>query len=268
MEKAGVLDDFGPQNSAPGDLNQRGELLVEYLSDGLGYRTGVYRDGTLTDLPRAGGQPVFGPAINDAGWVTGYFTGADGRNFAFIWDGETYKNLTQWSGNSVGLVINNLGQVVGVADNRAFLYADGELIDLNTRIDRSADLSLISADEINDRTQILSQSCDRAGVFCYASVLLNPVPAVPELSAIAMLLGWAGLGWAWQVRIGCAASFGAAAPVRLRHRSRRNRLSPISRRVCHPAAVRPSSCALVSVRRARACDDRVSRLPLVLFISV
>lgn len=184
----GVVDDFGPQNSAPGDMNARGELLVEYFGDGLGYRTAVYRDGTLTDLPRSGGMQFFGQAINDAGWVTGYFTSAEGRTHAFVWDGQTYTNLTPWAASGFGYDINNLGQVVGVADNRAFLYADGELIDLNTRIDPGADLLLVSASDINDRTQILSHSCDRAGVFCYGSMLLDPVPAIPEPSPISMAL--------------------------------------------------------------------------------
>ena len=172
----GVIDDFGPDNSAPGDMNARGELLVEYFAGGLAYRTAVYRDGALTDLPMSGGLQFFGQAINDAGWVTGHFTNADGGIDAFLWDGQTYRNLTPWAANSFGYDINKLGQVVGVADNRAFLYADGELIDLNTRIDPNADLLLISANEINDRGQILAHSCDKAGVFCYGSMLLTPVP--------------------------------------------------------------------------------------------
>ncbi len=190
----GVVDIIGPDNSAPGDMNARGELLVEYFGNGLGYRTAVYRDGTLTDLPTSGGMQFFGLAINDAGWVTGYFANADGAIDAFVWDGQTYRNLTPWAANSFGHDINNLGQVVGVADDRAFLYADGELIDLNARIDPTADLLLISADDINDRSQILSRSCDRTGVFCYGAMFLTPVPAVPEPTAFALML--AGLALA------------------------------------------------------------------------
>lgn len=82
----------------------------------------------------------------------------------------------------------HLGQVVGTVDNRAILYSDGQLFDLNTLIDPNADLLLTSAIEINNRTQILARSCDRAGMFCYSTVLLDPIPGVPEPPAIAMLL--------------------------------------------------------------------------------
>lgn len=196
----GALVDVGPENSATGDLNDRSELLVGYIANESEYRNAVYSDGTLTDLPLVGGRRVHGRAINDAGWVAGFFTGADGRNHAFVWDGGTVTNLTPWARNSFAYDINKLGQVVGVADNRAFLYADGELIDLNTRIDPDADTLLISADEINDRTQILAHSCDRAGVFCYGSVLLDPVPAVPEPRATALWLAGLALAGAYALR--------------------------------------------------------------------
>lgn len=73
-------------------------------------------------------------------------------------------------------------------DKRAFWSNNGgELIDLNTLIDPDADLLLTAAIAINDRDQILAKSCDRAGVFCYDTVLLNNVYAIPEPSEYLML---------------------------------------------------------------------------------
>lgn len=198
----GVVDHFGPPNSIPGDMNGRGDVLIEYFPAEGGYRTAVYRDGQLVDLPRVGGRQVFGQAINDAGWVTGYFTTPAGRNHAFLWDGDTVTDLTPGAVSSFGYDINNAGQVVGVADDLAFLYADGELIDLNTRIDPAADLLLESGDDINDRSQILAHSCDRTGVFCYGSMLLTPVPPVPEPATSAMLLTGLALAAAYRLQPG------------------------------------------------------------------
>lgn len=193
----GVVHVVEPDNSGAGDMNERGDLLVGYYAYDNGYvpRTAVYSDGILSDLPLFGGKPVIGQAINDAGWVTGYVTGANGRTHAFLWDGDTFTNLTPWAANSFGYDINNRGQVVGVTDGRPFLYADGKLIDPNTLIDPDADLLLVSADEINERGQILAHSCDRAGVFCYGSTLLTPVPGVPEPRLFAMLAMGLALLW-------------------------------------------------------------------------
>lgn len=188
----GTVHDFGPDNSTASAINDNGEMLVEYFPSGVRFRTAIYSGETLTDLPLFAGTPVFGSAMNDAGWVTGYGMNPGNRNHAYLYDGGTITNLTPSATNSFGNDINNLGQVVGSVDNRAFLYSDGELIDLNTLIDSEADLLLTSAIEINDRTQILARSCDRAGVFCYGNVLLSPMPAVTEPATTAMVL--AGLG--------------------------------------------------------------------------
>lgn len=50
MLRNGVVDDVGPPDSTPGDMNEGGELLVSYLSKGEGYRTAVYSRGKLIDL--------------------------------------------------------------------------------------------------------------------------------------------------------------------------------------------------------------------------
>lgn len=131
-----------------------------------------------------------GVALNDAGWVAGYFTEGGNPSHAFLYDGAS----------STAYDINSFGAAVGAMDGRAFLYTDGKLIDLNTLINPDADLLLTSAIAINDREQILATSCDPAGVFCYNTMLLDPVPAVPEPSTAVMLLSGLGLSCAWILR--------------------------------------------------------------------
>jgi probable HAF family extracellular repeat protein len=197
----GMVEAFGPPGSSAGALNDAGDTLVEYAPPGQGIHTAVYRDGTLTDLPLLGGAHVFGSAINDAGWVTGYgFTGA-GRAHAFLYDGVTMVDLTPSASSSAAYDVNDLGEVVGTVDNRAFLYANGTMTDLNALVDPAADLLLTSAIAINDRGQILAKSCDRAGVFCYETVRLDGIPAVPEPPQVTLCLaGLAWLGARWALR--------------------------------------------------------------------
>ena len=136
---------------------------------------------------------LLGSAINDAGWVTGYgFTGG-GRAHAFLYDGTSMTDLTPAASSSAAYDINDLGEVVGTVDDRAFLYANGKMIDLNALVDPAADLLLTSAIAINNQGQVLAKSCDRAGVFCYATVRLDGIPAVPQPPQVTLCL--AGLAW-------------------------------------------------------------------------
>lgn len=189
----GTVDAFGPPGSSAGAINDAGDALVEYAPPGQGIHTAVYSRGTLTDLPLLGGAHVFGSAINDAGWVTGYGFTADGRVHAYLYDGHAMTDLTPSATSSAAYGIDDLGDVVGTVDDRAFLYADGKMIDLNSRVDPHADLLLTSAIAINDRGQMLAKSCDRAGVFCYETLRVDAIPAVPQPPEVAMLVVGLGL---------------------------------------------------------------------------
>lgn len=200
----GRVDVVGPAGSAAGAINQAGDMLVEYYPPGRGIVTCVYSHGRCTDLPAFGTQSV-ASAINDAGWVSGTATAGDGHRHGWLYDGRTIADLTPAAANGAAYDVNDLGQVVGTMDQRAFLYADGRLIDLNTFVDPQADLLLTSAYAINNDEQILARTCDRAGVFCYGTVLLSGIPAVPEPPAAAMLVLALGLLAArrarrWRVR--------------------------------------------------------------------
>ena len=69
---------------------------------------------------------------------------------------------------SVANAINNRGQVVGTScadpffDNcRAFLWQDGVMTDLNTLIPTSSSLSLVIANDITDRGEIVGFAVDQ-----------------------------------------------------------------------------------------------------------
>jgi probable HAF family extracellular repeat protein len=198
--KNGSVDVFGPPSSSVDDINAAGDAVGGYIAPGQGERAFVYSGGKRSDLPSLGGSGTYGTGINDAGSVSGYGLTSDGHVHAWLYDGKAMTDLTPSAADGRAYDINNLGQVVGTVGNRAFLYADGEMIDLNTLIDPHADLLLTSAFDINEREQILAHSCDRTGVFCYGTVLLSPVPEVPEPPGVLMLL--AGLGLMGACRVG------------------------------------------------------------------
>jgi probable HAF family extracellular repeat protein len=184
----GRVEVIGPPDSSAGGINNAGDVLVEYFPNGQGIRTCIHRHGACEDLPPFGDLSAVASGINDSAWVTGHGADAIGRPHAWLYDGATMTDLTPAATNGAAYDINELGHVVGTIDNRAFLYADGKLIDLNMLADPESGLLLTSAFAINDHEQILANACDRTGTFCATTVLLDAIPAVPEPSSAAMWL--------------------------------------------------------------------------------
>ena len=209
----GKVQVFDRPDSTVADVNNAGDVVGNYLS--AGQRIFRYTQAGLSDvgIPSSAGAQAAG--LNDAGALVGTRYATDGHSYAFLDVAGRITDLTPPAVSSTAYGINNLGEVVGTTGNRAFLYTDGQLIDLNTLVDPNAHVLLTSAIAINDRGQILANACDAQGVFCYATLRLDPVPAVPEAPGAAMLLaGLAGL--ALRARA-CASRFrnaGSARPSR------------------------------------------------------
>ncbi|MDB5748992.1 MAG: hypothetical protein JWP72_3840 [Massilia sp.] len=164
----------------------------------------LYRDGAMIDLGPFNGPWSEALAINDHDQVVGYagYAPVGGELYprgAFLWDDGKLLDPGPLTGslNSYVTGINNLSQVVGWSGDfpaqRAFLYENGALLDLNTLIDPASGWVLAEATAINDLQQIAATAC-RAGA-CHA-VRLDLVSAVPEPATWGMLLAGGGLlGW-------------------------------------------------------------------------
>jgi len=80
---------------------------------------------------------------------------------------------------TVALAINEHGQIVGhlrhyTAPNRAFLYEDGELIDLNDLIPADSGWTLRMAEIVNDLGMIVGYGINPQGLS--RGFLLTPIP--------------------------------------------------------------------------------------------
>lgn len=129
------------------------------------FHAAVYRDATLEDLGTLGGTDLShsqANGINDAGVVVGESTNAHGVLHAFMFDGGSFTDLTPADTSfSRARAINARGQIVGEqgpADGshppRAFLYENGEMVDLGALgVDQRS-----QANALNNRNQVVGYS--------------------------------------------------------------------------------------------------------------
>jgi probable HAF family extracellular repeat protein len=111
-------------------------------------------------------------ALNNRGQVVGFANLADTPSgafnpVAFLWTKEhhiekllpigTDSNSWAWGINENGQVV---GQSFGANDARAFLYEDGLMTDLNNLIQPNSSLSLLLANDVNDRGEIVGYAMD------------------------------------------------------------------------------------------------------------
>jgi probable HAF family extracellular repeat protein len=176
----------GDTSGAATALNDRGQIVgISGICDqAVGRFTAIHavlwEDGNVTDIGNLGGVAWHTPnAINQYGDVVGFsnFSEADGGNLrphAFLWsESSGIEDLgtlaAPLNDNSDAWGVNKRRQVVGSscdADGNchAFLWQDGEMLDLNDLVD-SEDV-LIAAYDIDDRGRITGQAVDdEAGAF-------------------------------------------------------------------------------------------------------
>jgi len=123
---------------------------------------------TLTALETLGGAWGMAYAVNDADEVTGYAATAEGKDHAFFADADgKVTDLGSLGGHSIGYAIDNLGRVVGesldsTGNVRAFLWQEGQMVDLNSLIPAESGWTLLCAIAINNHGQIVGEGV-RAG---------------------------------------------------------------------------------------------------------
>jgi probable HAF family extracellular repeat protein len=159
----------------------------------------VISNGVTVDIP-----PLYGfyegnrpQAINNYGQVVGY-TSEGSTTEAYLYSGGQTVGLGTLGGlNSWAYGINRSGNIVGSAqttvDQRAFIYSNGHMTDLNA-ITSNLGLFLECAYGINSSGQIVGEGYDSQGTAHGFLLTPIPLPASPILtiavSNVSVLLSW------------------------------------------------------------------------------
>ena len=135
----------------------------------------LWDNGVATDLKSLGGEfNNLAHDINNRGQVVGGSDViGDTTSHAFLWtaatgmqDLHTVSDAVDDDTFSVGLGINDAGQIVGVSSNadssiiRAFIRQNGTLVDLNSLISGSTPLYLVTACSITSKGEIIGIAID------------------------------------------------------------------------------------------------------------
>lgn len=159
----------GDRGGAAYGINAAG--VVVGRTEGFDGRLRPFRyDATEGMHPLPGADDPAEPRdINDAGDVTGMFDGRRGFE-ACLWSlGQLVEMGTLGGTTSQGLAINRHGQVVGYAhdaegQSRAFLWHGCQMLDLNTLLTSNPGWLLTSAEDINDRGEIVGEGLRTDGL--------------------------------------------------------------------------------------------------------
>jgi probable HAF family extracellular repeat protein len=114
-------------------------------------------------------------SINNSGQVVGWFNTSSGRKHA-LWQKSTgIQDIGELISTDVTnpYSINNNGQIVGSTNGHAFLYEDGQMLDLNLLVSTDSGWLLGAATGINDLGQIVGTGDYRGQGRAF---LLTPVP--------------------------------------------------------------------------------------------
>jgi probable HAF family extracellular repeat protein len=145
LYRDGVMHDLGTlggfSESVARGINDAGQIVGYSRTTSGDTHAFVYVDGIMTDLGTIAGPTSYGYAINNAGQAVGRTTiGDQALPFhAFLYEGESMRDLGSLGGSSLALSISDTGHVAGSfwlegssGPEHAFLYRDGSMTDLGT----------------------------------------------------------------------------------------------------------------------------------------
>ncbi len=170
-------------------INAAGEVAGYGETASGAMRGFVSQNGQLQQIGTLGGSSSYAMAINDSKQVAGHAARANGHLEAFLYYNGTMTALGTLGGvASYAYGINRSGAVVGSSwlddddddgGQAAFLYADGQMRDLNALISPNSGWKLLAAYGINDIGQIVGTGLYNGQQM---AVLLNPLAATSPAS--------------------------------------------------------------------------------------
>jgi probable HAF family extracellular repeat protein/T5SS/PEP-CTERM-associated repeat protein len=158
----GDLGNLWDADSAAYGINDAGQVVGGSYNDAGEFHAFLWNGG-MQDLGTLGGDTGTAMAINEKGQVVGSSRPAGSIPVhAFLWDGGMQDLGTLGWHQSIAYDINEKGQVVGTLQDgqpsptsHAFVWANGQMQDLNNLIDANSGWVLSEARAINDKGQIV-----------------------------------------------------------------------------------------------------------------
>jgi len=183
---AGTLVEIGSLNgpSYAYGINSMGETVGNFGDPSRAFvwseSEGIADLGVLNE-PNEDTWQYYARDINDGGQVVGYLETDDDKYRAFIWERETGIQLLSGDGDSRAYAVNRYGHVVGAQktiigfEGKAYLWRDGERIDLNQSIPPNSGWELREARDISDSGKICGSGFINGEIHAF---LLNPVVSI------------------------------------------------------------------------------------------
>jgi len=181
----------GTVNSAASAVNNKGQVVGTSTGPDGRSRAFLFAHGTMSDLGSLlPGKDSAAVAVNDYGQVVGDAVNGSNQTRAFLFSDGNMTDLGVIPGAlaSSARSVNNYGQVVGYCQtyqgDRATIYREGVMMDLNELVDASSGWIFKQALAINDAGQIVGNGINPDGQL--EAFLLTPAGNF-ELSAISVL---------------------------------------------------------------------------------